>query len=249
MADADEWDFYPCRIDDYAASIVLNLRYDGSEPPPGATTLYRVRLPMREPGDHGVGTAAEAAAMNMFEELVAQRASDGELIYVGRIRSRADWELVFYGPADRSAALQAVRDVFVDRLTYLDVRTDPDWGYYRELLLPDAERRRWMHDRRLVDVLAREGDSLAMPRRVDHWAHFADAAARDRFVTAAVQAGFTLQRAAEVKDKPLPFGAQVYRVDAVELEHIHDVVIQLVELAAADGGEYDGWETAVTLAS
>ena len=162
MSMEDDWDFYPCRIDDYAASIVLNLRYAAEAPPAEATTLYRVRLPMREPDEHGMGTAAEAAAMNTFEDEVESRASEAGLIYVGRIRSRADWELVFYGAPDR--AIQTVRDVFVDRRTYLDVRPDPDWGYYRDFLLPDAEREQWMHDRRLTEVLAREGDSLTTPR-------------------------------------------------------------------------------------
>jgi hypothetical protein len=245
MASDDDWDFYPCRIDEYPASIFVNLRYDGQQPPADATTLYRVRLPMREPDDHGMGTPAEATAMNTFEEEVARRASEAGLIYVGRIRTRADWELVCYGAPDRSAAIQAIREVFVGRRTDLDVRPDPDWGYYREILLPDAERRRWMHDRRLTEVLAQEGDSLTTPRRVDHWAHFPTADARDRFVEAATRAGFQLQRAAELKAKQLPFGAQVYRVDAVELEHIHDVVMQLVELAAHDGGEYGGWESLV----
>ena len=43
----------------------------------------------------------------------------------------------------------------------------------------------------------------------------------------------------------LPFGAQVYRTDAVELDHIHEVVMELVELAQAQGGDYDGWECGV----
>jgi hypothetical protein len=243
MEDEDDWEFYPCRIDDYAASIVLDLRYDGQPPPAAATMLYRVRLPMREPDEHGMGTAGEAAAMNAFEAEVAKRATESELLYVGRIRTRADWELIFYGPPN--APIQAVRDVFVDRRTYLDVRPDADWGYYRDFLLPDDERRRWMQDRRLTEVLAREGDSLTTPRRVDHWAHFATAEARDRFVHAATQAGFQLQRAAEVQGKQLAFGAQLYRVDAVELDHIHDVVMELVELAAHEGGSYEGWESLV----
>jgi len=35
------------------------------------------------------------------------------------------------------------------------------------------------------------------------------------------------------------------RVDPVEHEAIHAVVMQLVELAEDHGGEYDGWETFV----
>ncbi len=241
----DAWDFYPCRIDEQAASIVLNLRYEHDAPPATATTLYRVRLPMQDPDDHGMGTAAEAAAMNAFEDEIVKRAADANLIYVGRIRNRATWELVFYGAPEQKAAIQSIRDIFVDRRTYVDVRPDPSWGFYREFLLPDDERKQWMHDRRLVQVLQEEGDTLTTPRRVDHWAYFPTAAARDRFVAVTVEAGFELERAAQVDTDDLPYGAQIYRADPVELEHIHDVVMDLIEFAAAEGGDYDGWETSV----
>lgn len=245
MSAEDQWDFYPCRIDEIEASILLNLRYEHEPPPAHATTLYRLRLPMREPEDHGMGSAGEAAAMNEFEDALVERAEAGELLYVARIRSRADWELVFYGAPERGVALQAIREVFGDRRTYVDVRPDPTWGFYREFLLPDEERQQWMHDRRLVQVLADEGDVLAKPRRVDHWANFPTAEGRDRFVQAALQAGFELQRAATVKDAELPFGAQLYRNDPVELEQIHEVVMTLVELAERENGDYDSWETSV----
>ncbi len=244
--DDDEWDFYPCRIDEHEAAILLNLRHDRHPPPTAATTLYRVRIPMREPDDHGMGTPAEVAAMNELEASVIEQVErGGGLWYVARIRTRADWELVFYGAPEHPAALQSIRDVFVDRRTYLDARADPAWGYYREFLLPDDERRRWMQNRRLTDLLAESGDreSALTPRRVDHWAHFGAADARDQFVRAALASGFELQRAAEVAGKRLPFGAQVHREDAVDLEHIHDVVMQLVAIAAGLGGEYEGWDT------
>lgn len=241
----DAWDFYPCRIDEEAASIFLNLRYERDEPPVTATTLYRVRLPMQEPDDHGMGSAAEAAAMNAFEDEIVKRAAAGPLVYVGRIRNRATWELVFYGAPELKDAIQSIRDIFVGRRTYVDVRPDADWGFYRDFLLPDDERKRWMHDRRLVQVLENEGDALARPRRVDHWAYFATADARDRFVAAVQEAGFELERAAQVATDDLPFGAQIHRADPVELEHIHDVVMDLIDFAAAEGGSYDGWETSI----
>lgn len=243
MADDDEWDFYPCEIDNVAASIFLNLRYEHDAPPEAVNTLYRIRLPMAEPEDHGMGSAAEAQMMNALEDEMCRRAESGGLVYVARIRSRAEWELVFYGPAERTAAFQSLREVFGERRTYADVRPDPTWGFYREFLLPDEERRMWMEDRRVVQALADRGDSLSRPRRVDHWVHFATAEARDRFVHAAREAGFQLERAATVEGRALPFGAQVHRVDPVELEHIHEVAMELVELA--DGGDYDGWETSV----
>ena len=249
-ADAeDDWDFYPCHIDDSPGSIFLNLRFEHATPAPAANTLFRIRVQMLEPEDHGMGAASEADTLNAIEDAMAQRAVEAGMTYVGRIRSGGVWEIAFYGPPAAKDALQAMRELFTDRRTYLDVRPDPDWGFYREFLLPDEERRQWMQDRRLTDLLAEKGDVLTTPRRVDHFAYFATADARDQFVAGAKEAGFSLERAAHVEGHALPFAAQIYRNDAVELEHIHDVVMQLLELAATHDGDYDGWESPVELAS
>jgi uncharacterized protein (TIGR01619 family) len=242
--DTAHWDFYPCVIEDAPASILLDLRFEREERPAGATTLYRMRVQMLEPEDHGMGSAAETAAINALEEQLVARATEGELTYVGRVRAAGLWELVFYGPPERGAVLQAMRELITDRRTYLDVRPDAEWGFYTEFLLPDAERRQWMADRRIIDVLREKGDALATPRSVEHWLYFATAEDRDRFTAAAKELGFAIDDTEERDDAP-SFVVQLSRDDSVELDHIHDVVMQLHELAAAHGGDYDGWETPV----
>src|SRR5690606_16060455 len=110
--------------------------------------------------------------------------------------SRGAWETTFYGPAGQVETLRAVAlEHAGTRRVEAGSEPDPQWTYYRELLLPDAERRQWMDDRRLVQVLREQGDALSTPRRVDHWANFASAEARDRFVAHAGRDGFTLEEA------------------------------------------------------
>lgn len=242
----DEWDFYPCHIDDSPASIFLNLRYEHADPPAAANTLYRIRVQMLEPDEHGMGTASEAEAWNTVEDEVTQRAADADLLYVGRVRTGAVWELAFYGPPQRAEALHHLRAFIQDRRTYLDVRPDPDWGYYREFLLPDAERRQWMGDRRITDLLRDEGDTLNTPRRVDHWAYFPTAEAAAGYTAEAKTIGFACEGAIE-EDEHASFRTQLYRDDSVELDHIHGVVVELSDLADRHGGYYDGWETYVLL--
>ncbi|HEX5062229.1 MAG TPA: DUF695 domain-containing protein [Kofleriaceae bacterium] len=245
----DDWDFYPCQVDDAVASIFLNLRFEHATPPLAANTLFRIRVQMLEPDEHGMGTTQEASVLNEIEDAMAERAAESGLIYVGRIRSGGVWEVAFYGAPECKDALQAMRALFPDRRTYLDVRPDPEWGFYREFLLPDEERRQWMQDRRVTDALAERGDSLTAPRRIDHWAYFTTAEGRDQFVGDVKAAGFALERAAHVEGHELPFAAQFYRDDAAELEHIHDVVMLLFELAEKHDGDYDGWESPVQEAS
>lgn len=237
---ADELDFYPCLVDDAPASIYVNLRYE-HEMPAGADTCYRVAIEIQAPGVHGIGGAEEAEVLNTLEERLITGAP--ALLYAGRVRNRGIWESVFYGPSGHEATLRAedaaghrVR-VFADR--------DPAWDYYRDLLLPDAERRQWMDDRRMVTILREQGDSLARPRRVDHHAYFPSARARDAFVAQVAVEGFVHALSTEELDRGWPFGAQVHRTDTIELDHIHDAVMIVVDAAAAHGGRYERWESGI----
>ena len=237
---ADELEFYPCMVDGAPASIYVNLRFE-TETPAGVDTCYRVAFELHAPGTHGIGGGDEAEALNAIEERLIAAATG--LVYVGRVRNRGTWEIVFYGPAGQRDQLR-VEDTAGHRMrVYEDA--DAEWGYYRELLLPDAERRQWMDDRRLVTILSDQGDALVSPRRVDHHAYFPSARARDAFVTDVTAKGFALALATEELDREWPFGAHVHRNDPIELDHIHDVVMIVADAAAAHGGRYERWESAI----
>lgn len=242
--DGDAYDFYPCLVDDAPASIYLNLRYADEMPPASASTRYSVTIDMRDAGPHGVGTAEEAEHLNKAEEALIARFA--ELTYVGRIRNRGTWEITFYGDGNHVAALRDAAATLVDD-RHVETISQPDatWSYYRDLLLPDDERRRWMDDRRLVQILKEHGDVLVAPRRVDHWAYFKGEPERDAFVEAIKREGFTLDETSHMPAEDMPFGAQVYRSDPIELDHIHDVVMIVHDAALEHGGTYDGWETSI----
>jgi regulator of RNase E activity RraB len=210
-------------------------------------TLYWVRISMLDSGVHGMGTAAEAEALRPLEDRLVDAATNIELVYVGRLRNDGVWQLTFYGSSNRDDALselaREVRDI--GRETEVGTMDDADWSYYNGFLRPDRERRQWMQDRRLVDVLEKHGDSLTAARRVDHWAYFRTADARDGFVVDTSQAGFEVEATPDDADEPFRFGAQVFRTDSVELEEIHDVVMMLIRLVERHEGGYDGWKTSV----
>lgn len=235
---ADAFEFYPCLVDGAPASIYVNLKFEGST----GGHRYTVAIAMRERGEHGIGTAEEAAALDLVEQAIIARAAELEISYVGRVRTRGVWETVLYGPGGHLAAL---RELAIARAGARRVEgrseADETWSYYRDLLLPDAERRQWMDDRRMVQILAEQGDRLATPRRVDHRLTFPSEAARQRFVAAAEAAGFTLGGTSETEGA---FHVHVHRVDPVELDHIHDVVMVLVD--AATEGRYDRWEAGIS---
>jgi len=245
-ADAgDAFEFYPCLVDGVPASIYVNLRFE-HEAPAGADTRYELAIRMREAGPHGIGTAEEAEVLDAFEARVIERIAQVGLVYVGRLRHRGTWEAAFYGPPRKLAVvLDAASEVPDGRRVDALGEHDPTWTYYRELLLPDAERRRWMDDRRLVQVLKDQGDLLSVRRRVDHELGFPSAEARQAFVDSATRLGFTVERVWDAGDAATRFAVLVARADAIELDHIHDVVMSLVDAAEAHGGHYAGWRTSI----
>lgn len=249
MSDADgdaddtgEWDFYYCRVDDAPASVFLNFQYQQERPP--LDTLYYAGLQMLDPADHGMGGPEDAEALWALEDAITTSAAGAGFTYVGRLRNKGDWQLTFYGDAGKEAALEevvvrALADA--DRGYRIGSQADAEWGYYDEFLMPDAERWQWIMDRRVVQQLEGSGDQLDTPREVDHFIHFADADARDAFGRAAAELGFRIEALDPDQTNELPFGMSVHRNDAVNLNHIHDVVMTLSDLADENAGDYDGW--------
>lgn len=248
MEIADAWEFYICRVEDAPASIFLNLGFEAVAPVAGADTLYVVHIELLDRDEHGMGSSAEADLLRSVEDRITEGAQAMGLYYVGRMRSRGAWQLVFYGPAGWLDALKPTHtttELLAGRK--VDVRTmpDPDWGFYREYLLPDADSRQWIANRKVVEALQDQGDTLTVPRPVAHWVLFATAAERAAFLSDAEHQGFAVVNLVDDAEGPRPFGAQLQRVDAVDLDHIHDVAMSLVELARRYAGSYDGWEAPI----
>ncbi|HYP91061.1 MAG TPA: hypothetical protein VEQ59_23005, partial [Polyangiaceae bacterium] len=53
---ADDWEFYPCEVNEAPASILINLRFMLEDPRDENDHVHHAFLPMREAGPQGVGT-------------------------------------------------------------------------------------------------------------------------------------------------------------------------------------------------
>lgn len=100
-------------------------------------------------------------------------------------------------------------------------------------------------DRKTVAALVAHGDPLTKARPVDHWSFFETVENRNKFVDEVVPLGFQLVETHADGRQPRPFCARVVRVDHVDLESIHRVVMTLFRAARRHDGEYDGWECPV----
>lgn len=244
----DEWDFYFCRVDDRAASIFLNFWFRGEGPIKSADSLYWCQIEILEPGEHGMGEGNDAKALQDIEDAIAENAQKAGFYHVGRLRNDGRWQLVFYGPQELESTLRRiVADIIPDseREYFVGSKLDSEWSYYLDFLFPNAERWQWIMDRKVIENLQSEGDPLTQPRRVDHWAYFDSPTSRDEFVNVVSTQGFEVERKADDGQGKRSFSAQFFRIDSVQLEDIHEVVMTLVRTADNLGGEYDGWETSI----
>ena len=242
--DRENWDSYPCQVDDRPGSIFLNLDLAAEHPP--FDTMYFAAIELLEPAEHGMGSEAEAEFMGPLQDGILEGTQAAGLCYVGRLRNNSIWQLALYGEAGRESDLERVVSEALKggkRRFQVGSGLDPEWSYYHGFLYPNAERWQWMQDRKVVEALARNGDAGQRPREVDHWVGFEGETSRAAFVASAKKLGFS------ARDLPEPKGglylAQVVREDPVLLEHIHQVVMELIDLAEQNSGTYDGWESPV----
>lgn len=241
---SNQWDFYFCRIDDRPASIALDLGIAAAVPDGDRPWLISVRLPMQRPrAEDGLSSSEESPILNALEDrlnVVLAEAAGAEPI--GRLTWNGLRELFYQGRTDAGVddALNAFAHAHPDREVLWQTQSDPDWSHYREFLYPSPGQMRWIEDRHVVDELRKRGDQLDVPRPVDHYVYFDNAGARDRFLAAASGQGFRGEQT-KAKKGERRHGAHLVRADPVELHHIHEVALDLAELAETHGGEYDGW--------
>ena len=105
-----------------------------------------------------------------------------------------------------------------------------------------------MKNRRVLEVLAEQGDQHKIPRKIDHWLYFGDEASRAacRETLAAIDFTIEDEGMAEEDAGDLPFVLVVSRVDSVDTHAINRITLELQRLAGEYCARYDGWECPVT---
>jgi hypothetical protein len=91
-------------------------------------------------------------------------------------------------------------------------------------------------NRRVTDALAKHGDALSEPRRVDHLAYLPNARAAASLRDLLTGRGFT------VHEPEVASGSLVLRFERTDRpDAIDDIVIPIARRIKELGGTYDGW--------
>jgi hypothetical protein len=246
---SDDWDFYFARINDAPASIFIDLGVRADVPLEKRPWLLWVMVQIKAPKPDGLASNEVAAKLNGIGEALgaAIGATCGAQL-VARVTGAGRREFYFYAtePGElQSAAASAMKPFdyqFEFGSTY-----QPDWDQYLSLFPSDTNLER-MQNRRLLEVLAREGDVHEVPRKVEHWMYFANEATRDacRDTLTSIEFAVEDESRSEEEDDELPYQLVVSRVDSVDSHTINGITIELARLAREHAGMYDGWDCSVT---
>jgi len=247
---SDQWDFYFARLNDAPASIFIDLGIKADVPLEKRPWLLWVWVQLRAPKPDGLATNEEAAQLNSIGEALESviSATCGAQL-VARVTGSGRRELYFYAtePGELQSASASAMKSFGDYQFEFGSTFQPDWDQYL-MLFPSASNLERMHNRRVLQELAQQGDVHALPRKVEHWMHFADestrAACRDALT--AIDFAVEVESVSDEEAEDLRYLLVVSRTDSIDSHTINGITIELARLAREHEGTYEGWDCAVT---
>ena len=242
------WDFFMCRIEGAPASIRTNLALIEVAPLEGLTQRLQFYIKMQNPRPDGLSSNEEYPILCDIEDAIGDKAEATGAVSAGVVKSEGFLELWFYTQNAKTLAktCEEALQAFQGYESGYNIAEDPEWEDYFGFLYPDEFSYQTMQNRKVLMQLEKNGDKMEVPREIDHFIYFKEAAQQQAFAKEAEAKGFKVRfnddefvedRKAEGKEYP-------YMVEATREDsplNIDDIVWDLLELASPFEGNYDGW--------
>ena len=242
------WDFFMCRIEGAPASIRTNLALIEVAPLEGLSQRLQFYIKMQNPRPDGLSSNEEYPILCDIEDAIGEKAEAIGAVSAGVVKSEGFLELWFYTQNAEALAktCEEALQTFEGYQSGYNIAEDPEWEDYFGFLYPDEFSYQTMQNRKVLMQLEKNGDKMEVPREIDHFFYFKEAAQQQAFAKEAEAKGFKVRfnddefvedRKAEGKEYP-------YMVEATREDSplaIDDIVWDLLELASPFEGNYDGW--------
>ena len=242
------WDFFMCRIEGAPASIRTNLALIEVAPLEGLTQRLQFYIKMQNPRPDGLSSNEEYPMLCDIEDALGDKAEAMGAVLAGVVKSEGFLELWFYTQNAEALAktCEDALQTFEGYQSGYNIAEDPEWEDYFDFLYPDEFSYQTMQNRKVLMQLEKNGDKMEVPREIDHFFYFKEAAQQQAFAKEAEAKGFKVRfnddefvedRKAEGKEYP-------YMLEATREDsplNIDDIVWDLLELVSPFEGNYDGW--------
>jgi uncharacterized protein (TIGR01619 family) len=240
-----EWDFYFSNVDDIIGSFYLDLGLTHVAPIENKPNLVWISLQMNNPREDGLSSGEEFELLTAIEDRLQELVPlKHNTIYVGRLTTDGRRDFYFY-MGDTTFYDKTISEVMVAFPTYsydFGIKQDPQWEQYFNFMYPNPRQLQSILNRRVIDNLEEQGDSLTKARLVDHWIHFKTDSDRNLFVKKIEHLNFNVISKTETTSfEGYPYELNIDRLDKVDHNSVDNYVLELWQLAEECNGEYDGW--------
>ena len=245
-----DWTFYFSNVNDKLSSIATDLNLVAIAPVKGQENVIYVSITMPNPQDNGLSSNHDADELWEIEDALINRLNEKKLNYtfVGRLTSDGYRDLYFFGEStvliekEVASAMTAFPNFKFD----FGHKVDKGWSGYFDFLYPLPRQLQVIQNRRVVEQLEKNGDSLTKPREVFHWIYFKTKDELNQFENYTSSLGFETKNKGETKQlEQYQFVISISRVDKVGYGDIDEYTLDLWQKASELNGDYDGWETSV----
>lgn len=242
------WELYMKQIDGAIASVLVNAGISAELPSEDKFYVGFIKLSMKIPNERGLVSEDEETQLSFIEDKIEMEALRYRIgNYVGKIVSQGEMTFVYYlkHEFEWPDVVAAAMKEFPDYSYTYGSKMDADWEVYYKLLFPTPTEWQIIQNHKVCDHLKSQGDSLHLPRAIEHKAYFETADKRSEFIGVIEAEGFKIKEHLEPDENTPMAGVSFYRQDKPFYYDIDALTLRLIDLSAEFSGAYDGWETSV----
>jgi len=242
------WELYMKTIDGNIASVLVNAGISVELPSDDKSFMGFIKIAMKSPSDKGLISEDEEAQLSFIEDKIEMESLRYRIgSYVGKIVSNGEMTFIYYLKHDFEwrDMVQAAMKEFPNYSYEFGSRMDSEWEIYHKLLFPTPIEWQIIQNHKVCDNLKAQGDSLHLPRAIEHKAYFETDEQRSSCIERLESESFKVKELMDANENTPMLGISFYRQDKPFYYDIDALTLHLIDLTHQCGGQYDGWETSV----
>jgi hypothetical protein len=242
------WELYMKNIEGRVASVLFNagISMDVEKLKYIYPQIAFVKVKLKSPNNRGLVDKEEEQEIAFLEDKL-----EASLIkfrigkYVGRIFSDGYVTFLYYlqFTYNWQDFLNFALDEHGDYEITSGFQEDEDWGYYYNLLYPNAKEWQIIQNHKACDALKAKEDNLHLARAIEHKLFFVDESKKEALLLKLKDEGFKVQ--SDIENSDGVKGVSFYRIDKPFYHDIDELTLYLIDMLSSYGASYDGWETSV----
>ena len=184
--------------------------------------------------------------LEIKESLIISLEHDEVAKYVGSRMVDGWYELYFYAQESKNLNTQVAHMLTSTQYVYeTSVVRDAKWDFHYKNLLPNELELCHIESEKIIAQLQEEGDTLDVPRVVEHYVSFELPTQKNRFLNTLALEDFSVKD--EIATDEFEYGVALSREHCVTSSTLREVVSALfVEIKKAQG-YYEGWSTTLVV--